>query len=159
MTDISTSTRGRGIRTLAALGALAGVALLTLAPRSLIAPARGAFMRALDALTAPVLVWIPYDDAERVLNTLLFVPLGAAVALLLSRRAWPWAVAAGFALSAAVEYLQGSIPGRVPDPSDVMWNTIGAVVGVAAVTLPRMLAAAWARRRRQRLSPGSTALT
>ena len=73
-------------------------------------------------------------DAERLLNTLMFVPLGATIALLLHRRLWPLAILVGFAMSAAVEYAQPTIPGRVPDAADVFWNTVGAAIGVVLVT-------------------------
>ena len=117
MTDITPTTRGRGIRLLVAAVAAVVITALTLAPRALVAPARGAFMQFMDAATAPLLVWIPYGDAERLLNTMLFVPLGATIALLLGRRAWPLAILAGFALSAAVEYAQASIPGPGARPA------------------------------------------
>lgn len=156
MTQTITAYPRRGSRTvaaLAALTALAAVAVLTLAPRSIVGPARGAFMRAIDTF-APLTGAISYNDAEQLLNTVLFVPLGATIALLLSRRAWPWAIAAGLAMSASVEFLQSSIPGRVPDPADIFWNTVGAAIGVVAVTVPRLLAAAIARAQR-----GSTTRT
>lgn len=137
--SLTTRTR-RNRRFLAAAIAIAVVAILTLGPRMLVAPARGAFMRLLDAVTAPLLVWIPYDDMERVLNTAMFVPLGATIALLLHRRLWPLAILAGFAVSATVEYAQTRIPGRVPDLDDVLWNTVGAAIAVVLVTLVRMIA-------------------
>lgn len=140
MTDTYTPLR-RSIRLFAAALAVAAIAVLTLGPRALVAPARGRFMQWMDSITEPLLVWIPYGEAERMLNTVMFVPLGATIALLFARRAWPLAMVAGFALSAVVEYAQGSIPGRVPDPNDVLWNTIGGVLGVVAVTLVRYLAA------------------
>ncbi|MFG6401209.1 VanZ family protein [Microbacterium sp. P04] len=143
------TTTTRSIRTLAALMAVAAVAALTLAPRRIVAPARGGFMRLMDAVAQPLLAWMPSGEAERVLNTLMFLPLGAAIALLLSRRLWPLAVLAGFALSATVEYAQASIPGRVPDPNDVFYNTVGAAIGVVVVTLVRWLAAAVGRTTRQ----------
>lgn len=130
----------RRIRLFAVALAVAAVAALTLAPQRFVAPLRGAFMRLLDAV-APAIAWIPLDDAERVLNTILFVPLGVAIALLLSRRAWPLAILAAFALSAAVEYAQGSIPGRIPDPDDVLWNTVGGAIGVLAASAVRLVAA------------------
>ena len=108
-------------------------------PRWLVAPARAAFMQGLDALAAPLLAWFPFGDAERVLNTLLFVPLGATIALLLHRRLWPLAILVGFAISAAVEYAQLTIPGRVPDAADVVWNTVGAAIGVILVTVVRLV--------------------
>jgi len=150
MTDITPTTRGRGIRLLSAAIAAVAVTALTLAPRALIAPARGAFMQFMHAASEPLLDWIPYGDSERLLNTILFVPLGATIALLLSHRAWPVAVLAGFALSAAVEYLQISIPGRVPDPADILWNSVGGAIGVLVVTVPRFSAAAVRARKHQR---------
>ena len=117
----------------AAVSAGGVVAALTLAPRSLVAPARGLVERITAAAFSPILDALPAADPDRVLNALLFVPLGATVALLLGRRVWPLAMLAGFALSAAVEYAQGRIPGRVPDPEDVLWNTCGAAVGALAV--------------------------
>lgn len=154
MTSI-TAARGRGFRLLAAAMAATAVVALTLAPRALVAPARHAFMRLVDAARSPLLTWLPDGDAERVLNTILFVPLGATIALLLARRAWPVAILAGLALSTAVEYAQASIPGRVPDPADIVWNTVGAAIGVSLVTAPRLIAAA-ARRARQRGRPTRT---
>ena len=45
----------------------------------------------------------------------------------------------------AVEWAQGSIPGRVPDLDDVLWNTVGGAIGVVIVTILRLLATAVAR--------------
>lgn len=148
MSGSDQAARNRTTRTVAAFAAVAAVAVLTLGPRALVAPARGEFMRAMDAVTAPLLVWIPYGDAERILNTLLFIPLGATIALLLRKRHWPLAVLAGLVVSAAVEYAQASIPGRVPDPEDVFWNTVGAVIGVAVVTVCRLIGLAVIAARR-----------
>lgn len=75
------------------------------------------------------------------LNMVLFVPLGATLALLVGRRAFPVAVLAGFALSAAVEYAQASIPGRVPDVADVLWNSLGAATGAILIAVPRAVGA------------------
>lgn len=147
MTDIS-APRGRGIRLLFTAGIAAGIALLTLAPPSIAAPLRGAFVRSMVEVGQPVLAAVPFGDLDDVLNVLLFVPLGATLALLLPRRVWPVAIVGAFALSVAVEFAQRSIPGRVPDGDDVLWNTVGAAVGVLAVTIPRAAVAATLRRQR-----------
>jgi hypothetical protein len=149
MTHLRATAPRRGIRFLVAMGAALVIGALTLAPRAVVAPVRGAFMQVVDAVTAPLLLWIPMGGAERVLNTLLFAPLGAAIALLLSRRAWPIAILVGLALSATVEYAQLSIPGRVPDRDDVLWNTVGAAIGVVAVSAPRLFIAAMVRARQR----------
>lgn len=147
MSQTSRADSTRNSRLLAATLAIAAVAALTLAPRSLVAPARAAFLRGLEAVAAPLPAWFPFDHAERVLNTLMFVPLGATIALLLHRRLWPLAILVGLATSAVVEYAQLTIPGRVPDAADVFWNTVGAAIGVVLVTGVRLVA----RRSRSRV--------
>src|SRR5262245_27357446 len=67
--------------------------------------------------------------ADGVLNAALFLPLGAA----LSIAGWrPWStIVLGALLSCGVETAQFVIPGRDPSLSDVLFNTLGAVLGVA----------------------------
>jgi hypothetical protein len=148
----STLPYGRVGGLIAVAVAILAVAVLTLGPGALVAPARGAFERLLDAAAAPLLRWVPYSDA-RVLNAALFVPLGATVAMVLGRMRWILAVVVGFAVSAAVEYAQRSIPGRVPDAEDVFWNTLGAAAGVLAVVLVRTIAEAAHEALRRRRMP------
>ena len=83
---------------------------------------------------------------EVVANVVMFVPLGLLLAT--SRRVpRPWhAVAAGLALSAAIETVQIALPGRYPTVQDVAANTAGAAVGAAAVVARR----AWRARRARR---------
>ena len=124
--------------------AIIAVLALTLGPGGIVAPVRGAFERVLDTAAAPLLQGLPYGDA-RLLNAVLFIPLGATVAIVMGRRRWILAVLFGFAVSAAVEYAQRAIPGRVPDPEDVFWNTLGAAIGVLAVVLVRLIAGVGSR--------------
>ena len=123
----------------------AAILALTLAPRSVVAPARGAFMALADRVAAPLVADLGSLQLESGLNALLFVPLGAAVALLLGRRLWVLAPVLGFVISFGVEYAQTRIPGRVPDVQDIVWNTLGAVVGAAGAGL--VLLRGRARRR------------
>ncbi len=153
MTDIPT-TRGCGIRLLVAGAIAAVITALTLAPPSIAAPVRGIVLRSLVEVAQPLAAASPFREVDELLNVLLFVPLGATLALLLGRRLWPIAILASFALSGAVEFAQRSIPGRVPDAGDVLWNTVGAAIGVMAVTIPRV--AVWASGRRQRGSATRT---
>ena len=160
---MSHTARGRSHALVGIVLAGGIVAALTLAPQRIVGPLRGAFLRLVDA-AAPAIAWMPADDAEVLLNTLLFVPLGAALALALGRRAWPLAILAGLAISSAVEFAQRSISGRVPDPNDVLWNTVGAAVGVIAVVIlrlaaPRRPAAARARPAARRRHRGSVTRT
>jgi hypothetical protein len=139
----------RAWATVSALAALGVVALLTLAPRRIVAPLHGLFLAWTDTHAQPLLAWFPQADTEQVLNAILFLPLGAALALLLRRRLWPLAVIAGVLVSAAAEFAQRSIPGRVPDVGDILWNSVGAAVGAVIVTLVRVVAAV-GRRIRER---------
>jgi len=67
--------------------------------------------------------------ADGILNAALFLPFGAA----LSVAGWrPWrAIALSALLSFGVETAQFEIPGRDPSLSDVLFNTLGAALGVA----------------------------
>ncbi|WP_165807246.1 VanZ family protein [Nocardioides currus] len=98
----------------------------------------------LDPLTARLSV----ERVEFLANVGLFVPVGVFLLLLFGSRLWWVAVAAGVALTSAIETAQQSVPGRVSDPRDVVANSIGTVVGVAVallLTLPGTM-----RRRRLR---------
>ncbi|MFE4196475.1 VanZ family protein [Paenarthrobacter sp. NPDC056912] len=67
-------------------------------------------------------------------NIVLFVPFGAFVRLLQPRQ-WSWLPVMILALvsSVTIEVVQLVIPGRVTALSDVIANTVGAMVGLAAV--------------------------
>jgi hypothetical protein len=68
--------------------------------------------------------------ADAIVNVILFVPLGAAAALI--GRSTLGALALGAALSGSVEFAQISlIPGRDASIGDLVFNTLGAAVGVA----------------------------
>ncbi len=127
--------------TVATIAALGFVAALTLLPRRFVAPLHELFLMWTDAHAQQLLAWFPQADTEQVLNAFLFAPLGAALALLFGRRLWPAAVLVCFGLSAAAEYAQMRIPGRVSDPHDIAWNTLGAAVGTAVVAVGYLLAA------------------
>ena len=78
-------------------------------------------------------------------NVALFVPFFAALAVLVPT--WWW-VAAGAALSIAVELYQGEIGTREQDLVDILANTAGAALGVGLGLLVRRLAGSRARNRR-----------
>lgn len=90
---------------------------------------------------APLVEPMSYLQLESTLNALLFVPLGAAVALALSRRLWILAPVMVFGASFAIEHVQASIPGRVPDIQDIVWNTVGGVAGAVVVGIVRSVGA------------------
>ena len=91
---------------------------------------------------------------EAAANVAMFVPLGVLLppAAVLPRvtRARPW-LAAGVlaAFSGLVETVQLLLPQRVPTLQDVVLNTLGGVVGIAALALAD-------RRRRTSPAPAGT---
>jgi VanZ family protein len=79
-----------------------------------------------------------------VINIGGFVPFGFALSALLAstgrvRSAGRWAILGGFCVSLAIEVLQGYLPTRNSDLTDVLTNTLGACLGAVAYTL-------WQRR-------------
>lgn len=66
-------------------------------------------------------------------NIVLFVPIGIALRHLFRR---PWlAIIASAVFSSAVEAVQGLFLERTTDAWDVVWNTVGAAVGVIVTGL------------------------
>jgi hypothetical protein len=121
--------------------AVAVVMAATLGPQALVGPLRYDAFRAVDALIRPFSLWVPWNDLERIMNVMLFIPVGAGLAAVLGRGLGRTLTAAsvGVALSIAVEAAQESIPGRVPDGEDIVWNGLGVLVGVLAVVAVRTL--------------------
>lgn len=87
-------------------------------------------------------------------NVLLFVPLGLAVAGAAGAGRSPAARLAaaggtGAGLSLTVEALQLLVPGRTTDVDDVIFNTLGALVGGAGLLVAERLHRRAARKRRR----------
>jgi glycopeptide antibiotics resistance protein len=72
--------------------------------------------------------------ADGILNLLLFVPLGLTLGWN-SRSTWI-SVACGLILSTAIEMAQTLVPGRDPELSDIVFNTLGTVVGALLARRP-----------------------
>ncbi|MFJ6533151.1 VanZ family protein [Microbacterium sp. NPDC091662] len=135
-----------GPRVLVAGLAMLTVIAVTLTPRRFAGPARALFMDLAHVFAAPLVEPMTFIELESTLNALLFVPLGAAMAMALSRRLWILAPLLVFGASFAIEHVQATIPGRVPDAQDIVWNTVGGVVGAVAVGIVRAIWASFRRR-------------
>lgn len=133
-------------RVLTAGAVLAAVVALTLAPRAIAWPARTLVLDALDHLPPSWSALVLGASADVALNIAFFVPLGAAIALLLPLRWAPASLLLCALVSLAVETLQAGIPGRVPDAEDVVSNTIGAAIGTVVVIAVRLTARGAGRR-------------
>jgi VanZ family protein len=111
---------------------LAAVALVTLSP----APASDETLgtvRTVVAWLARHGLPVTYLGVEAVANVVMFVPFGVLVGLLVRRR---WAVVLlAAATSTLIETVQLALPTRVSTVQDVVMNTLGAGVGVAALAV------------------------
>ena len=126
--------RGRDANSIAVVAVVIAILVVTLSPSGGGAPAPFSFS---------------FDPGRRgvgdaILNFLLFVPLGIAIAW--SGRPVIIAGISGLVLASLVEIAQTVLPGRDPALSDIVLNIAGAVAG-----------AVMARRRRVLLAPDATA--
>lgn len=87
----------------------------------------------LDAISRAV-PWLTYDVIETVANVLLFVPLGALLALVLRR--WAAVLAVSLATTLVIELGQALLlTQRTPSLRDVVANLCGAALGLAVVRI------------------------
>ncbi|MFF2271692.1 VanZ family protein [Agromyces sp. NPDC058136] len=108
-----------------------------------------------DAWTAQV-TWGTGYLSEIAFNVALFIPVGALAALLLPRRAWPFAFLVGLAFTTVIELIQLPEPDRISDPRDLVMNTAGAVLGVLIVQAARMVRRAGAVAASAVVAPSAT---
>lgn len=86
-----------------------------------------------EALSGVCLLCGTRGTADAVLNVVLFLPLGAAIATW--GRTALRVMIVGLAVSACIESVQLFLPGRHAAVSDLLWNTLGAGVGAWSHTL------------------------
>ncbi len=86
--------------------------------------------------------WFNYQVVESSANIAMFIPFGTLAAMALPKRAW-WVIAGfGIIVSTCMELGQLLfITARFSSVVDVVMNTLGTVIGIAAVRLM-----AWTRR-------------
>ncbi|MEW5929170.1 MAG: VanZ family protein, partial [Gemmatimonadota bacterium] len=123
----------------------------------------GALLTAASVVVIAALTLFPTDDesagptlcllcgerglADALLNVLMFVPLGVGLAL--GGGTLLLAALAGAVFTGGIEFLQALIPGRDASISDLVFNTLGCVLGAAlARSAPAWIAPPPARRRR-----------
>jgi len=104
--------------------------------------------------------WLPglitYESVERAANVVMFFPSGVLLGLLLPRRAYPYIMVGGYAVSLGIESIQHMMPNRTADVSDVLMNGTGTLLGVLAV---RAGAAVWGRLQRRTTEPEGAAVS
>jgi glycopeptide antibiotics resistance protein len=122
---------------------VAGLLVLTLWPSAASTPGAATAHEAISAAQddgAPTA--FGWASLERVANLLVFVPLGALIALLVPARLWAVGAVAGAGLSVVIEATQFFfLPDRDASWRDLAINSIGAAVGAVLVVLGRLLRA------------------
>lgn len=84
--------------------------------------------------------WFGYGKLEFSANIMMFVPLGFLTALILPARFWWLAMILCPALSVAIELTQSALlSARFATVSDVVANSVGAVVGILIAVVVRAL--------------------
>jgi len=76
-----------------------------------------------------------YAAVEFTANILMFVPFGVLVRLATARPSGWMILALGFLTTVTIELTQMALPSRYSTVSDVIANTLGTAVGLAAVWL------------------------
>jgi hypothetical protein len=121
---------------------LAGVLLVGFLPTRVDGGVEHQVRGFVDWLRGLGLTWVDYDLMDFLANIGFFVPVGLIAALLLPWRVWWLAIPIGAALSGALEVGQALfLPARYASWTDVLANTIGALVGAligAAIRSLRM---------------------
>lgn len=110
------------------------VGVVTLGPPGIVAAVRGQLMDQLQALAGPGAGIVHRAPVEAVANAVLFLPVGAVLTSLLRRRPRAVPLLSGVAVSLAIELSQALLPGRVPDPTDVVANAVGTACGVVVAS-------------------------
>ena len=128
-----------------AAGALAAcltiVLLITMWPVPVDSGYGGAIAKMLAVLHRNgIPAWFGYNKLEFSSNVIMFVPLGFLTALLLPVRTWWLALVICPLLSVGIELTQGAfLSARFASVTDVLSNSIGAVVGVLNAVILRAL--------------------
>lgn len=80
---------------------------------------------------------IPFDysrNSEMIANLLAFIPFGVMLGVIFKQVAWRNKLAAIFAFSVVVEIIQYCVAIGATDITDVIMNTLGGFIGLAAYT-------------------------
>ena len=84
--------------------------------------------------------WFGYNKLEFSANVAMFVPLGFLAALLLPAKVWWLALLICPGLSVAIELTQATfLAARFATATDVIANTLGAVVGILVAVILRSI--------------------
>lgn len=126
-----------GVLLLLCLGVMLAIAFW---PSPVDAGGRDTLLAIIDRLQAAgAPAWFDYRFVESAANVVLFIPLGALLALELPLRVWWIAPLTTTTFSVAIELGQTLLPERVATIADVLANAAGGLVGATIVLVIRLL--------------------
>ncbi len=126
------------------------VGMVTLTPASSAPIPVGFAVRVLEAFhRRGYFETITVDRMEFLANIGMFVPIGVFLLLLVGAERWWLALFLPLFLTVFIETAQRSIPGRVPDPRDIVANVLGGIAGVVLAMILTFPATMRRRRRRR----------
>jgi glycopeptide antibiotics resistance protein len=136
---MTVESRARGMILGILTACVAVILAITFWPTPVDRPFDAQLMRILGLLHhAGVAMWVDYSFVESLSNAIMFLPLGALIALYVRRQRWWLSVALAFVLSVCIELGQGLfLPERTASVNDVVANTFGALIGGGAVAIIR----------------------
>lgn len=139
MSRIARGQRTHTVIRIVLLACVAVIVVITFWPTPVDRPFHAELTRLLNVLHGAGLPgWLNYGFVEAASNMLMFVPLGALVALYVMLPLWWLSGVAGLTLSLCVEFAQQVfLPHRFASPSDLAMNTAGALLGGLIVLLAR----------------------
>lgn len=126
--------RRLGVAGLAVIAPLA--LLLTLWPTHLLLRAKPRVVRSIEWFhDRNLFEWIYWTRLEVLANVAMLVPIALLLTFVLGARRWWITVAVCAAASLGVEAVQFFMPGRVASVTDVVANSVGAVIGALLAVL------------------------
>jgi VanZ family protein len=142
------TARTRRITRWVLLACIVAILVITFWPTPVDRPFDSQLARVIaDLHRSGVPAWIDYRFVETSANVLMFVPLGALIALYFPQSLWWFSGVLGLALSLCVELGQYVLlPARFASAGDLVANTAGAFIGGAIVALVHAGAARRAQR-------------
>ncbi|WP_166981500.1 VanZ family protein [Paramicrobacterium fandaimingii] len=125
------------------------IGAVTLTPDPFGTGVEGTIDRVIDAFSQhPLTAWMTYDVVEFTANIGMFVPLGLFVAVWAGPRRWWVGIVVGAAYTIVIESFQGILLAatRYATLSDVIANTLGAIIGAVLARLIHAFVVARAAR-------------
>ena len=145
--------RFKKITTALLISYLAAIAIVGFWPERVDTAFRGDVVRVVETMSSNGFAYMSYDLVDAAANVMWFVPIGVLALITIGRRYWIVALLLCVALSCVVEVVQASVlSSRVGSISDVVANSMGAVMGILVGVIIDQFRSLRQRRRKSQFS-------